>query len=97
VDALCELVRLGDLSRLYELKARLQQRAVPAEVQTDWIFGVRGYRRSTRSLRLMVRSRDLVYARWILSEAGLDVWPTDDDDDGDEASVAAPRTVRRRN
>ena len=30
---------------------------------------------SWSELRLMVQERDLVYARWILSAAGVDCWP----------------------
>jgi hypothetical protein len=74
VERLCEVIRLQGLERLYGLKHALERRGVAAEV---WHDGSGGLRRSTAGptyLRLMVWERDVVYARWVLSSAGLDPW-----------------------
>jgi hypothetical protein len=71
---LCELHRLDDLERLSDVEHQLEARGIEAD-----IWRVPGPRRSrwgdTGPARLMVRCRDLVYARWIAQAAGLDTWP----------------------
>ena len=75
-DSLCELHRLDDASALGAAAAALESRGIEADV---WPAGTR---RSTPwaadAWRLMVRCRDVVYARWIAAAAGLDTWPDEE-------------------
>lgn len=71
--ALSELVCLDDLDLLYRVKHALEARGLDTLVLGDpssWDF----YRKPTRP-RLLVRRRDLVYARWIADTLGVDAWP----------------------
>jgi hypothetical protein len=81
MESLCELVRLNDLERLYRVKHALEARGVWAEIWGDgWACRMR-YARANPELRLMVRRRDLVCARWVAHAAGLDTWPDGHDED----------------
>ena len=92
MDDRCELVSLNDLERLYDVKQALESHGVDAEV---WGGRSGGWRRAgSRELRLMVRQRDLVYARWVACAAGVDTWPDEPDDD--EGSPARARLPLRR-
>jgi len=88
MESLCELVRLDDLERLYDVKHALEARGIGAEVWRDDWTGGRRYTGGSRELRLMVRQRDLVYARWVGHAAGLDTWP-DEDGDGEGSGAQA--------
>ena len=69
----CELTRLNDPDRLYEVQRALTARGVEAEVW-DVERGARRRKGVALELRLMVRRQDLVYARWVAHAAGLDTW-----------------------
>ena len=69
----CELTRLSDSDRLYHVQRALVARGVEAEVW-DLEGGARRRKGVASDLRLMVRCRDLVYARWVAHAAGLDTW-----------------------
>ena len=70
---LCELHRLADGAALAEVARALEAHGIESDVwperrrrlvpwaATDW--------------RLMVRCRDVVYARWLAAAHGLDTWP----------------------
>ncbi len=70
-----ELVRLKGLERVGELTRLLRARGIDAVL---WQTGVRGGRCAFVAgrglIRLMVAEKDLVYARWILSGAGVESW-----------------------
>jgi len=70
---MCELHDFDDLLRLSEMERLLEARGI----ETDVWPGNRGRRTlwAYRTSRLMVRCRDLVYARWVVYSAGLDAWP----------------------
>jgi hypothetical protein len=85
MNGLCELARLTDLGRLYDVKHALEARGIEAEIWGDWGGGKR-HPGSRRTPRLMIRQRDLVYARWVACAAGLDVWP--DEPGESEAGLA---------
>ncbi len=79
---LCELYRLDDYERLSEVARLLEARGIEADVwpeksrrATPW---------ASRMSRLMVRCRDLTYARWVAHAAGIDAWSQDagDGEDG---------------
>ncbi len=72
-NEMCELHRLDDLGRLSEVEWLLQARGIETDIWPE-NRGRRGFR-ARRGLRLMVECRDLVYARWVASAAGLDTWP----------------------
>ncbi len=74
---ICELCRLDDYERLDDVRRRLEARGIEADVWPE-----RRYRSTpwaSRTSRLMVRCRDLVYARWIAYGAGVDPWPRTED------------------
>jgi hypothetical protein len=71
-NEVCELCRLGDYERLSELRRLLEARGIEADVWPE--RRRRAVPWASRSSRLMVRCRDLVYARWVASAAGLDLW-----------------------
>lgn len=71
-NEVCELCRLDDFERLSELKRRLEARGIEADVWPEW--SRRAVPWASRSSRLMVYCRDLVYARWVASATGLDLW-----------------------
>jgi hypothetical protein len=71
--AVCELCRLEDLDRLSEVEWLLESRGIEADIWPE--TGKRAVPWAARSSRLMVRCRDLVYARWVAAAAGLDTWP----------------------
>jgi hypothetical protein len=75
-DGICELHRLDDAAALGDVARRLEAHGI----DTD-LWAVRGGRLTPwagHAWRLMVRCRDVVYARWIAAGAGLDTWPDDD-------------------
>jgi hypothetical protein len=69
---LCEL-HLGDDEVLSDVAALLEARGVDADLWPE--KARRPFPWASRSSRLMVRCRDLVYARWVAAAAGLDTWP----------------------
>ena len=76
-DRICELHRLDDASALGDAAAALEQHGIDADVRpvraqrlTPW---------AADAWRLMVRCRDVVYARWVAAAAGLDTWPNEED------------------
>ena len=69
---MCELHRLDDLERLSEVEWLLEARGIETDIQEK---RRRGAPWASRGLRLMVRCRDLTYARWVAYAAGLDTWP----------------------
>ena len=79
MDPVCEIWRSGDVETIYRVREALQARGLQAEV-----LGAAG--RTPRSLpswhelRLMVPERDVVYARWITAQAGVDCWPEPEDE-----------------
>jgi len=77
---LVELVRLRDIERIYDVKQALAARGVCSDVWGNWLGSWRDAGGEV-TLRLMVRPRDLVYARWVAYAAGVDTWP--DEGDGD--------------
>ena len=93
MEELCVLVRLDDIERLYDVKEALTARGVDAEVWGSWSGGRHNGEGSGR-LRLMIRQRDLVYARWIAYAAGVDVWPDERGDDEGSRTQARP-SLRR--
>jgi hypothetical protein len=94
MERLHELVRLDDLERLYKVKLALESRGIEAAV---WGRPSGRWRLPEPSgePRLMVRQRDLVYARWVAHAAGLDVWP-DAPDAGEDRGAEAPSTRGRQ-
>jgi len=75
----CELSSSGDLDQLYRVKAFLEARGIEADVWPE--KSRRSVPWASRTSRLMVLCRDLVYARWVAAAAGLDTWsrtPSDD-------------------
>ena len=70
---LCELHRMDDVGQLSALEQALAARGIVADVWPAAEGG--GMLRASRTSRLMVRCRDLVYARWVAYSAGLDTWP----------------------
>ncbi len=92
MEALCELVHLSDIERLYDVKQALAARGVDAEVWGNWSGSWHDAGGSSR-LRLMVRQQDLVYARWVAYAAGVDAWP-DESSDVERARTQAPSLGR---
>jgi hypothetical protein len=87
MERMCELLSLEDIEQLYDIKDALESRGVYAEVQGIQAGGWR--RAKARAVqRLVVRQRDLVYARWVAAAAGIDTWPDDADEARDEAGRA---------
>jgi hypothetical protein len=82
-----ELVRLKGLERVYDLKRALEMRGIEAQVWHEGFGSMRRWGGGSGYLRLVVGERDVVYARWVLHGAGLDVWP--DPDDGEKEGEAA--------
>ncbi|NLE22188.1 MAG: hypothetical protein GX624_05345 [Actinobacteria bacterium] len=84
-QGLCELHRLDDASALGDVARSLETHGIEADV---WPEGHRGLLpRVARTWRLMVRCRDVVYARWVAAAAGLDTW-TERSDEDSEAGFA---------
>ena len=83
----CEIWRSDDVEGIYRLRDALALRGLEAQVLGAGGRGLRGLP-SWSELRLMVQERDLVYARWILSAAGVDCWP-EPRDERDEQKVMA--------
>jgi hypothetical protein len=78
-DGICELHRLDDAAALGDVVRRLEAHGIEAD-----LWAVRGSILTPwaeRAWRLMVRCRDVVYARWIAAGAGLDTWPDEDAED----------------
>jgi hypothetical protein len=71
-NEVCELCRLDDFERLSGVKRLLESRGIEADVWPE--KSRRAVPWASRSSRLMVYCRDLVYARWVASAAGLDLW-----------------------
>jgi hypothetical protein len=90
MERMQELVRQPALERQYALKRVLETHGIEAEVWHDGTWGPRARARSggPRELRLMVRERDVVRARWVLYAAGVDVWPDENDAGGQGATLA---------
>jgi hypothetical protein len=93
MEGLCELVRLSDIERLYDVKEALAARGVDAEVWGSW-SGSWHDAGGSGKLRLMVRQQDLIYARWIAYAAGIDVWPNESSDDEESKTEARPSLGR---
>jgi hypothetical protein len=72
-NELCELHRLDDYEVLSDVVLVLEAKGIDADVWPE--KGMRSVPWASRSWRLMVRCRDLVYARWVAAAAGLDTWP----------------------
>ena len=72
-NQLCELHRLGDYEVLSDVAQILEARGIEADVWPERARRAAPW--ASRSSRLMVRCRDLVYARWVAAAAGLDTWP----------------------
>ena len=70
---LCELHRMEDPVQLSALEQVLEARGIVADVWPAAEGG--GMLRASPTSRLMVRCRDLVYARWVAYSVGLDTWP----------------------
>ena len=70
---LCELCRLDDYEVLSDVALLLEARGIDADVWPE--KARRSVPWASRSSRLMVRCRDVVYARWVAAAAGLDTWP----------------------
>jgi len=76
---LCELCRSDDPERLYHVKSLLEARGIEADVWPE--KSRRTVPWGSRNSRLMVFCKDLVYARWVASAAGLDSWSQQPRDD----------------
>jgi hypothetical protein len=79
-DRLCELHRLADAGALSDVAHALELHGIEADV-----WAVRAHRLTpwaAGAWRLMVRCRDVVYARWVAADAGLDTWPDDEASEG---------------
>jgi hypothetical protein len=72
-NELCELHRLDDYEVLSDVALMLEDRGIEADVWPE--KARRSVPWASRSSRLMIRCRDLVYARWVAAAAGLDTWP----------------------
>lgn len=70
---LCELCRLDDFARLSAVERLLQARGIDTDVWPE--RGGGRWPLASATSRLMVYCRDLIYARWIAFEAGVDAWP----------------------
>ena len=79
MERMCELLSLDALEQLYDLKDVPESRRVHAEVRTPRVGGWHRAR-GREQQRLVVRQRDLVYARWVAAAAGIDTWPDETDD-----------------
>jgi hypothetical protein len=73
-EHLCELVRMDDLEQLRRVRCALQTHGIDAHV-ADGSYGPWRQVRGFGPPRLMVRQRDLVYARWVAHAMGVDAWP----------------------
>jgi hypothetical protein len=94
MEGICELLRLNDLERIFAVRDVLQAHGIDAVV---WSCSPRGVRHQASSgeLRLMVRRRDLVEARWAARAAGVDVW-WDEPREAAAGDVLPGRGARRR-
>ena len=72
----CVLVTLNDLERLYAVKHALEARGI--EVLVSGGPASRLLNMASSTPRLLVRERDLVYARWVAHAAGVDALPDDE-------------------
>ena len=79
-NTLCELHRLADDEVLSDVALVLEARGIEADVWPEKTR--RAVPWASRSSRLMVRCRDVVYARWVAAAAGLDTWPQGAGEDG---------------
>jgi hypothetical protein len=96
MNGLCELVRLNDLGRLYDVKHALESRGIEALVCLGWLGGRRLAQGSGKP-RLLVRQQDLVYARWVAHAVGVDAWPDDDEPgEGEDIGKRAPAALDRK-
>jgi hypothetical protein len=75
---LCELYRHADYATLSDVAQILEARGIEADVWPE--KARRSVPWASRVSRLMVRCRDLVYARWVAASAGLDTWPESEAD-----------------
>ena len=75
--AVCELCRLDDPERLSEVEWALEARGIDADIWPETTRRAAPW--ASRTSRLMVRCKDLVYARWVAASAGLDTWPQEPD------------------
>ncbi len=78
-NELCELHRLDDYGRLLDVARLLEAQGIEADVWPE--RARRSVPWASRSSRLMVYCRDLVYARWLAGAAGLDTWPEEEADE----------------
>jgi hypothetical protein len=76
----CELHRLDDASVLADVARALEVHGIDADVWPEHGNGLMPW--AGRTWRLMVRCRDVVYARWIAAAEGMDTWP--DEEAGNE-------------
>jgi hypothetical protein len=68
-----ELTRLDSLERAYDLKCELAARGLQALVVDRCSRGWVGA--GSRTHKVLISARDLVYARWIADSIGIDAWP----------------------
>ena len=73
-EHLCELVRMDDPELLRRVKCALETRGIDAHIG-DGSYGPWRQVRGFGPPRLMVRRRDLIYARWVAHTVGVDAWP----------------------
>jgi len=71
-NEVCELCRHADADMLTAVARFLEARGIEADVwpERKW----RAVPWASPSSRLMVRCREVVYARWVAAAAGLDLW-----------------------
>jgi hypothetical protein len=72
-----ELARLESLERAYDLKCALSARGLQALVADRRSGAWCGAGQTTHIV--VIRQRDLVYARWIADSIGIDAWPAEEE------------------
>jgi hypothetical protein len=82
--SLCSLISSDDLHLLYRVKHALEARGMEAFVMDD--LSTIADPGEPMTPRLLVRGRDLVYARWVAYAVGVDAWP----DDPGEPEICLP-------
>ena len=74
-----------DASALADAAQALEAHGIDADVWPERNRGL--LPRTARTWRLMVRCRDVVYARWVAAAAGLDTWTERSDEDAEAGVV----------